>query len=137
MREQVLRDFFLGALSAGDLRDDLAGALVPASRQVTHHPITDMDVDFEVRAVHLEALCTAVVDGDLEPWMLEPIGFALVASDRFWWDGDAVDGQRVAEAAYDWASPVVNYALTRETAARFRHRLRTGTFTRADLWSER
>ena len=94
-----------------------------------------MDEDFEVRAEHLIRLCDAVIDGTVEPWKLAAVGFCLLASDRFHWDGDAPDGERVADAASDWSAPEINYHLSAATAVKFRHRLATGedTFTRADL----
>ena len=96
-----------------------------------------MTGEFEVRSEHLVRLCDDVLAGAIEPWKLEPIGFCLVASDTFWWDGDTADGERVAEAAYDWSSPEINYPLTAHTVAKFRLRLLTGesTFTRADTRS--
>ena len=134
MHERLLRDFFLGAASAGELSRDLQGSLAPSGHQMTRHPIVDMDEDFEVHPEHLVRLCDAVLADEVEPWMLKPVGFCLVASDRFWWDGDTEEGERVANAALDWSSPEINYPLTSAKVAKFRRRLVTGenTFTRAD-----
>lgn len=139
MHEQVLREYFSGSTSAAELRRDLEGALVRTSAHVTRHPIVDMSDDFEVRPEHLIRVCDAVLAGELAPDALAAIGFCLVASDCFFWDGDTPEDERVANAAYDWSAPEVNYALTLTTVAKFRHRLATGesTFTRADLWSHR
>lgn len=137
MRENLLRDYFTGTASAAELSRDLERSLVQTSATVTRHPIVDMVGEFEVRPEHLVRLCDAVLAGHIEPWKLEPIGFCLIASDTFWWDGDTPDGERVAAAAYDWSSPEINYPLTPGTVAKFRHRLLTDetTFTRADTRS--
>lgn len=98
----------------------------------------DISEDFTVEPSHLVRLCDAVVAGQLPPEVLEPIGFGLIASDHFVWDGDTPEGSRVAEALYDWSSPEINFALTVETARKFRSRLLSGEdqFTRDDHYRE-
>ena len=53
------------------------------------------------------------------------------------WDGDntAGGGELVADVLHDWASPEINYSLTVENIAKFRHLLLTGedTFTKEDV----
>src|SRR6266850_231968 len=100
MHEDVLRTFFKGEASAAALARDLEGALVLDGPSMTRHPIVDMVGDFEVRPHHL--------------------GFCLVASDAFHWNGDSPEGGRVAEVAHDWASPEINYPLTVSNVAAWR-----------------
>ena len=126
MQEQVLRDFFEGRCSAVELSRDLDGSLVPASPQITKYPVVDMDSDLEVKPEYLLRVCEAVIAGAIEPWKLQAIGFCLVASDRFHWDGDTDLGSLVAETAHDWSSPETNYPLTLENVAMFRRRLANG-----------
>jgi hypothetical protein len=64
------------------------------------------------------ALCDAVLDGELPPEALEIIGFALLASDRFFWDGD--ENPVLVDVIHDWSAPEVNYPLTQESVKRFR-----------------
>jgi hypothetical protein len=56
------------------------------------------------------------LDGDLEPGALATIGFVLMASDRFTWDGEQVLGDVIA----DWSCPETNYPLTLENVRLFR-----------------
>ena len=126
MHESILRDFIEGRVSSSDLRADLVGAIVQTGAIAFTHKIVDMDVDFEVAPSHLVRVCDSVLSGELEPSNLEAIGYCLAASDHFYWDGDTQSGSRVAETAYDWASPVNNYRLTLDTVRKFRERLVSG-----------
>jgi len=64
------------------------------------------------------ALCDAVLKGDLPADGLRTIGFALMASDRFHWDGDK-DAVLPDVIGY-WSCPEINYPLTVENVQRFR-----------------
>ena len=63
-------------------------------------------------------LCDAVLAGELPAEALRTIGFALQASDKFYWDGD--EDEVLASVIADWSCPEVNYPLTLENVARFR-----------------
>ena len=117
MREQVLRDFFEGRSSAPELQRDVAGSTKRAGPKATVVSIEDMDKDFVVTADMAVRLCEAVLRGELLPDALHTIGFALMASDRFQWDGD---DEVVAGVIADWSCPEVNYPLTLENVQRFR-----------------
>ncbi len=123
MHEEVLRRFFEGAAETTDLTRDLHGALVPDGSGVTRHPIVDMAEQFEVRPTHLVKVCDAVLGGSVQIELLEAIGFCLVASDAFHWDTDSPEGERVAEVAYDWSAPEINYPLTLPNVVAWRRRL--------------
>ena len=134
MHESVLRDYFLGQINASRLGEDLAESIVQTSHDVFTHYVNEMDGDFQVDPAHLVKLCDAVLSGDLAPDNLEIIGYCLVTSDHFFWEQESAHGELVAETAYDWSSPVINFPLTKANVAKFRDRLLTGnnTFTRAD-----
>jgi hypothetical protein len=134
MNETVLRDFFIGAASAADLGRDMAEAVIEHAPGHTSQTIESVDGEFEVRSEHLVRVCDSVIAGALVAADLEKIGFCLIASDFFIWDGDNEDGARVAETAHDWASPEVNYQLTAATTQKFRVRLLFGRdeFTASD-----
>jgi len=123
VHEDVLRQFFEGGASAADLAHDLEGALVADGPSVTRHPIVDMVGAFEVQPHHLVRVCEAVLDGAIQPALLEAIGFCLVASDAFHWDSDSSDGGRVADVAYAWSAPEINYPLTHPNVGAWRRRL--------------
>jgi hypothetical protein len=86
----------------------------------------DLQEDFEVEPGHLVLLCDAVLSGELPDIALADIGCALVASDHFQWDTDTPAGSRVADTLFEWSTPEINYALTPQAVAKFRHRLLTG-----------
>ena len=135
MREQLLRDFFVGNATAAELAHDLEDAIIRTGAQSQMHPIEAMDTDFVVQPEHLIRLCDAVLAGQLRPESLEAVGFCLLGSDCFEWDVDSAGGERVADVAISWSVPVANYPLNAGTVAKFRHLLATGedTFTGADL----
>lgn len=125
MKEEVLRGFFLGDVTVADLRADLEGAVIDEG-VIRRHPIVDMVDEHLVTCRDLLKLCDAILAAELSPEVLQPIGFCLIASDHFEWDGDDPDGEIVAETAADWSSPEINYPLTVENVQMFRDRLREG-----------
>jgi hypothetical protein len=126
MHEATLRDFLLGAVTGDVLREDLVGTVEHLGERMSHHHVASLEGEFEVSADQLVRLCDAVLEGLLQPEQLQSIGFCMIASDYFHWDGDDPDGARVAETLYDWAAPEIHYPLTLETARLFRERLVTG-----------
>ena len=135
MHESVLRDYFLGTASIATLCSDLQGAVTQSSRDVFSQHVISMDAAFDVTGSHLVSLCDAVLAGQLPAAALTIIAFCLVVSDRFQWDAETPAGNIIAETLHEWDSPEINYALNKQTVAKFRHRLLTGqdTFTRADF----
>lgn len=138
MRESVLRDYFLGLVNESRLIEDLAGSVEQTSCDVIgHHIASDLSQDFAVEPTHLIKLCDAVLSGKLAAKNLELIGFALIGSEHFMWDGDDTEcgGALVAEVLHHWTSPEINYPLTVENVAKFGHLLLTGVhlFAREDI----
>src|SRR4029077_5502422 len=80
--------------------------------------IKDMDQNFALTRAMLVSLCDEVSRGTLAPEMLRPIGFPLIASDKFDFPDDDDDVFR--EVVHDWSCPEVNYPLTLENVRRFR-----------------
>jgi len=134
MNARVLRDFFEDRIEASVLNADLRDAFEQTSLDSFRLRMTDLTEDFAVRSEHLVKLCDAVLSGRLDAGALRAVGFGMIASNHFDWDGDAPGGAEVAETLHDWASPEANYDLSPGTVARFKHRLLTGQnmFTRAD-----
>jgi hypothetical protein len=139
MRESVLRDYFLGLVDEQQMSEDLAGSAVKTSYDViTCYVTDDLTEDFEVNASYLIRLCDAFLTGKLKAEHLELIGFALEMSEHFtWWDDDNLEEEDTpaAETIHAWASPEINYPLTAEIIAKFKHLLLTGEriFTREDV----
>ncbi len=134
MHESILKDYFLDLIDESRLTDDLEGSVVQTSLVVITHYVNPMDSDFQVELIHLVKLCDAVLSGKLNAEYLELIGYCLVASDHFFWEEESKSGELIAETAYDWSSPEINYPLKVENVEKFRERLITGedTFTKAD-----
>ena len=134
MHESLLKEYFDGVVGAVALQKDLVGAVKKTGAISSSQSIVSMVNDFEVRPNHLVKLCDEVLAGNLQPADLEVIGFCLIASDHFCWDGDVPPGDVIAETVHDWSAPEVNYRLTIDTVKKFKQRLLTGEnlFTKDD-----
>ncbi len=126
MHEATLRDFLLGSVTGDVLREDLVGTVEHLGDRTSRHHVVSLEGEFEVSASQLVRLCDAVLGGPLQPGQLQSIGFCMIASDYFHWDGDTADGARVTETLHDWAAPEIYYPLTLETVRLFRERLVSG-----------
>ncbi len=117
MNEAVLRDFFLEKATAAELAADMIGTVEQRSRDTSVVHIRDLPSgeEFTITVQMMVRLCDAVLAGDLPGPALEPIGFAVIASDHLHWDDDLV-----GRVLYDWASPEINWDLTPENVRMFR-----------------
>ncbi len=120
MHESVLADFFLGRVTTRDLAEDVRGATKRVSDIQSTTEIKDMDSRFMVTREMAIALCDAALSGELPPTDLETIGFALLASETFYWDES---DDEPAATFYDWSAPEINLGLTDENIRVFRDRL--------------
>ena len=119
MNEAKLRDFFIEKATAAELAADMVGTVQQRSRDVRAVHIQDLpsDEEFTITAPMMVRLCDAVLAGDLPGSALEPIAFAVIASDHLHW---AEDDELVSRVLYDWASPEINWELTPENVRMFR-----------------
>ena len=122
VKEDVLRSFFEGTTDAGQLAADLVGTITREG-EVLHQLIEDMAGEFTVEPRHLVRVCDGFLDGHLDAEAVEAIGFCLVSSDSFEWEGDSPEGGRVAEVAHDWSAPEINFAVTEENVTQWRNYL--------------
>ncbi len=84
MCETGLADFFLGRATARELADDVRG---PTRRDTAIRSTTEIEnvsAPLLVTRDMAIALCDAVLCGELPPERLKAIGFALIASDKFY-----------------------------------------------------
>jgi len=116
MSEDVLAAFFAGTVSAAQLAADLAGAEERVSNVESLIKTKDMRAELAITPEMAIRLCDAVLGKQLPPSALATIGFALIASDHFVWDGEDV----LREIVADWSCPEVNYALNLENVKRCR-----------------
>lgn len=110
MREEELRQYFLGRRSASELSEDISGSVVQIDRVHSTVQIVDMREPFSLTRQHLISLCDAFIKGTLSPDALNTVAFALLASDTFEWDDDVT-----SEVLSDWSAPEINYELNTET----------------------
>jgi hypothetical protein len=133
MKEIVLQHFFEGHTTAKELSDDLEGtrqALEPAGfRSSANYRVVPMSHEFTVEAAHVARLVDAVASGALSLELLGDLLFCMEASDRFRWDTDTADGERVAEAVFWLGTPEVNYPLNARVLSKIRHYLIAGENT--------
>lgn len=122
MDESVLRSYFLGKVGIMALRASLAGSLEKGV-SVNRFHVSDMDEEFEVEPVHLAKICDAYLGGELLAEDLQAIGFCLISSESFLWDGEDLDGEKVTTVANDWATPEINYPINTENVERWRRYL--------------
>jgi hypothetical protein len=118
MHEEALAAFFKGTISATELARDVDGSTKRVGEIGFAIEIEDMKDELGVTSEMAIALCDAVIGGELPADALETIGFALMASDKFFWDSD--EDEVLAEVIPDWSAPEVNYPLTLENVKKFR-----------------
>jgi hypothetical protein len=131
MNEQLLADFLKGSLTAETLGPALLSARLspdsPNFRTTGNyrvvplpHPvkITTADVDRLVAALEASHLTEDQVG--VAVWLLES------GIDRFKWDTDTEDGERVADVLFWLGMPAINFPLSPENLAAMRLFLRTG-----------
>jgi len=119
MKEATLRDFFLGLVPAETLASEAAAATKQSSSDVRQIHIQDLEggEEFDITAPMLIRLCDAVLADTFPGSALEPIGFAVIASDHLGWKEE---DELVARVIYAWSSPEVNWELTKANVAMFR-----------------
>jgi hypothetical protein len=115
MREEKLREYFVGTVSANELTEDVRGSVVQVDDIVSTVQISDMAHSFPLARPQLVHLCENFLDGALSPETLSTIAFVLLASDKFEWDDDVV-----SEVISDWSAPEINYELNPETISMHR-----------------
>lgn len=118
MREEILRRYFEEELPASELCKDLETSKDAISAIESEIQIEDMGNTFPVLPGMLIRLCDDVLNGHFPAWCLEVIGFALMASDQFEWDGD--EYEVMANVIADWSCPQINFPLTPENVRRFK-----------------
>jgi len=139
MNEETIRAFFEGMLTARELNQTWAQAFAeePRSdgtvvRRLRTEPLAE---SYPVTVMKVGSLIDAVLDGSLGLSALDAICFAMEASDKFEWNIDTDEGERVGRSLFWLGSPEVNYPLTPTVLSKIRNYVLTGadTLTRDDL----
>jgi hypothetical protein len=119
MREEKLREYFLGNVLTNELADDVSGSVVQVDDVVANVHITDMPRSFLLTRLHVIHLCDDFLNQTLSSEALSTVAFALLASDTFEWDDDVT-----SEVLSDRSAPEINYELNAETISMHRNWLR-------------
>ena len=123
MKEAMLRDFFAGAAGAEALAADLDGARTVGADTSRYSIEPGNDGAFGVTPAHLVKVCDAFLAGMLTGEHLRIIGFSLLSSDFFAWQGDDAAQETLAVVASDWATPEINFPIVRENVEKWRRLL--------------
>jgi len=137
MKEVVLRHFFEGHATADELARDIVNTHTPGDppgvRSSANYRVEPMAQTFNVTPAHVGRLVQAVESRALSPEDLGTIVFCLEMSPERWlWDTDTEDGERVADALFWLGTPEINYPLAAPVLAKVRHYLLTGENTLTD-----
>lgn len=129
MTEQKLKEYFENKLTAEQLSLDIKDSQKQTSHDVTAVYIDNVKaVKFEVKKEHILKLCDDAISGKLLPTDLNTIGFALMASDYFFWESDTDDGKLIGDVILEWDSPEIGYDLTHKNIRLWKEYLLTGEY---------
>jgi hypothetical protein len=112
MREDALRLFFIGDLSAHELAKEALASIRSVGTIETNIEIEDMTSSYSMDREDVLALCEAGLEGTLPGKAITAIAFMVLASDHFEWDGD---DEMISEVLSDWSCPEVNFPLNPST----------------------
>ena len=110
MKEDTIRSFVSGEISADQLSEDVARSVNQFDAVSCNVTIEDMQQGFCLTRAHVLSLCDAGIAGELNQEVLSTIAFALLASDRFEWEDEVI-----SEILYDWSAPEINLPLGPDT----------------------
>jgi hypothetical protein len=131
VNEQLLADFLNGSVTPEELGPELLRARVapdtPSFRTNANYRVTPLAHPVDVTVAGVDRLVAAVEAGRLTEEQVGIAAFLLESGlQRFVWDTDTVDGERVADALFWLGMPGINYPLTPELLGAMRLFLRTG-----------
>ncbi len=139
MNERLFCEFLSGITEASAIAADLNGTKVTpdhwSHRTSANYRGLPISREFTVRPEHVIRLVDALSAGSLTSDQVTTALFCVEAApDRFVWDTDTTEGDRVASAVFWLGTPEINYPLTPANLAKIRHYLETGenTLTTAD-----
>lgn len=129
MTEQKLKEYLENKLTADQLSLDLKNSQKRKVYDVTTVYIDSFkDGEFEIKKEHLIKLCDDAISEQLSTSDLNTIGFALLASDFFYWDNETTDGEIIANVIFEWDNPEIGYELTIDNLKLWREYLLTTNY---------
>jgi len=131
MKEQILKEYFDGNVSADTLAFDLQNSQLNNAHNTASVQLTSVtnDEEYIITREHLIKLCIDTIAGMLTPIDLNEIAFGLISSDYFCWDNSTNDGEIVAVTLFAWDNPDINFPITNENLRLWRKYLETGEYS--------
>ena len=131
MQEQILFDFLEGRVDPATFSAELAHAqIAPESwsrRSSGNYLLTPMPEPQGIKTAHIIRLIEALEQHALTPEQVAITCFIMEMSpDRFLWDTDDADGERVANLVFWLGTAQINYSLTSENLGKMRNYALTG-----------
>lgn len=129
MTEQKLKEYFESNLTADQLALDLK-----YSQQKTGYDTTTIYIDnikegeFEISIEHIIKLLDDTISNKLRPIDLNTIGFALMTSDYFIWNGESETGERISNVIFEIDNPEIGFDLTIKNIQLWKEYLLTGEY---------
>lgn len=112
MTEPLIRDYFLGKISAAELEKKSAEKSDGKMRAYYREVEAIENDEFIIKASNLIAVCNDVLEGRMQIKTVEELSFILLASDYFCWNIDTEEGERIENTLNEWNSPELFYPLT-------------------------
>lgn len=128
MKEEILKKYFEGKISAEVLNKDVNGSSMRTGFDTSEVDIKIMDEkgEYTVTINHLLNLCNDAIKGDISSENLNTIAFALIGSDYFSWNEFGEIGERVTNVIFEWDNPGIGFPLTRENLILWKEYLESG-----------
>jgi hypothetical protein len=129
MTEQKLKEYFESKLTADQLTLDLEDSQQKLGCDSTAVYIGNLNEgEFEIKTDHLIKLLDDAIANKLQPIDLNTIGFALMTSEYFDWDGASETGERISTVIFELDNPEIGYDLTIKNLQLWKAYLLTGEY---------
>jgi hypothetical protein len=112
MREEALKQFFAGDLSASQLAVEAMASIKKVGPREMTIEVEDMASTYSISRENMLDLCDVGISGTVPGEAVTAIAFMVLASDHFEWDWD---DELISEIFSDWSCPEVNYPLNPST----------------------
>lgn len=129
MKESILKKYFENQIPVELLAEDLKG-----SQQKTGYDTTSVTIDslnngeFKINKEHLIKLCEDYLNNQISSKDLNTIGFALMSSDFFCWDGETKSGKKIGQVISDWDNESIGYDINQKNVQLWKEYLQTGNY---------
>jgi len=130
MKEQILKDFFIGKITVDTLSSDLIDSQKKTGLDTTAVYIDQIKEhgEFNISIDHLILLCNTVINGKLTMTDLNTIAFSLITSEYFTWNSESEKDKRIETVIYDWDNPEIGFDLTIDNIKLWKEYLLTGIY---------